>query len=330
MKKILEQLYNRQELSKATAKGLLLDIMEEKYNDIQIAAFLSAYNMVFPSVMEMLGFREAMMEKCIKVDLSAYNPMDIVGTGGDGKDTFNISTLASFIAAGAGVNVAKHGNRGVSSTSGSSDVLSALGIGFTNEESLLKKQIEEAGICFLYAPYFHPAMKVVAKTRAAMGVKTVFNLLGPLSNPASTKKAAIGVYAIPIARLYNEVLRNIGGDYAVIHSLDGYDEVSLTGATKIFDNTGEKMLTPNDFGMEIIKPIDLYGGKTAEDASQVFFQILSLEGTKAQNEVVCANAALAISLYFSIPLKEAVERAYQSLNSQEALRRFKILKSLSH
>jgi anthranilate phosphoribosyltransferase len=329
MKQILEILYNQIYLSQGAAKALMLDIMEGKYSDIQIAAFLSAYNMRFPSVEEILGFRHAMMEKCVHIDLSAYEPMDIVGTGGDGKNTFNISTLASFVASGAGVKVAKHGNRGVSSASGSSDVLGTLGVKFSNKEDLLKKQLEEAGICFLFAPFFHPSMKVVAPARAEMKVKTVFNLLGPLANPASVKKGLLGVYALPIARLYNEVLRTLKGNFSIIHSIDGYDEVSLTGAIKTFDKEGEKMLNPADFGMEKIEDISLYGGETAEDAAKIFMNILKGEGTKAQNEVVCANAALAISLFYSVSISEGVERAFESLNSGEALRRLQVLINLS-
>lgn len=329
MKQILEILYNQKYISQDAAKALMLDIMEGKYSDIQIAAFLSAYNMRFPSVEEILGYREAMMEKCVSVDLSGYKPMDIVGTGGDGKNTFNISTLASFVSAGAGVKVAKHGNRGVSSASGSSDVLSTLGVHFSNNEGLLNKQLEEAGICFLFAPFFHPSMKVVAPARAEMKVKTVFNLLGPLANPAFVKKGLIGVYALPIARLYNEVLRTLKGGFSIVHSTDGYDEVSLTGGVKIFNNQGEKILNPSDFGMEKIESSALYGGETGEEAAQVFLKILKGEGTKAQNEVVCANAALAISLYHSVSISEGVERAFESLNSGEALRRLQVLINLS-
>lgn len=329
MKEILEQLYNHQFLDKETAKSLMRNIMDGTYSDVQIAAFLSAFNMRFPRAQEILGFREAMMERCIPVDLTAYNPMDIVGTGGDGKNTFNISTLSSFVAAGAGVKVAKHGNRGVSTTSGSSDVLGTLGVQFTQDENLLKKQLEEAGICFLFAPFFHPSMKVVAPARAEMKVKTVFNLMGPLANPANVKAGLIGVYALPIARLYNEVLKELKGNFAVIHSTDGYDEVSLTGPVKVFDRQGEKMLNPTDFGFQPVLPEALYGGESPKEAAEIFLQILKGEGSKEQNAVVCANAAMAISIYFSISLKESVERAKESLNSGEANKRLQLLIKLS-
>lgn len=329
MKEILEQLYNHQFLNRESAKSLMDNIMDGDYSDVQIAAFLSALNMRFPRAQEILGFRESMMERCVSVDLSAYNPMDIVGTGGDGKNTFNISTLSSFIAAGTGVKVAKHGNRGVSTASGSSDVLGTLGVQFTQDENLLKKQLEGAGICFLFAPFFHSSMKVVAPARAEMKVKTVFNLMGPLTNPAKVKVGMIGVYALPIARLYNEVLKELNGNFAVIHSTDGYDEISLTGPVKVFDRQGEKMLNPTDFGMQPVLPETLYGGETPKEAADIFLQILKGEGSKEQNNVVIANAAMAISIYFSIPLKEAVERAKESLISGEANKRLQLLIKLS-
>jgi anthranilate phosphoribosyltransferase len=265
-------------------------------------------------VNELWGFREALKELAITVDLSEFNAIDIVGTGGDGKDTFNISTLTSFIVAGTGQKVTKHGNYSVSSQSGSSDMLESFGYEFTNDESVLKAQLEKANICFLHAPKFHPAMKAVGPTRRALALKTFFNMLGPLVNPSSPKNHMLGTFNLEVARLYNYILQEEGDNYAIIHALDGYDEISLTGAFKVYTKLGEKLVTPSDLGMNPVDPSAIFGGNNVPEAAQIFKSILSGEGTDAQNNVVLTNAAFALQIVDSkLPFSDAFETAKDSL-----------------
>lgn len=314
MKEILNELYQQKRLSKAEAKQILMDIAAEKYNDAHLASFMTVFMMRPITVNELSGFREALKELAITVDLSEFNAIDIVGTGGDGKDTFNISTLTSFIVAGTGQKVTKHGNYSVSSQSGSSDMLESFGYEFTNDESVLKAQLEKANICFLHAPKFHPAMKAVGPTRRALALKTFFNMLGPLVNPSSPKNHMLGTFNLEVARLYNYILQEEGDNYAIIHALDGYDEISLTGAFKVYTKLGEKLVTPSDLGMNPVDPSAIFGGNNVPEAAQIFKFILSGEGTDAQNNVVLTNAAFALQIVDSkLPFSDAFETAKDSL-----------------
>ena len=314
MKQILNELYQQKRLSKAEAKQILIDIAAEKYNDAHLASFMTVFMMRPITVDELAGFREALKELAIKVDLSEFNAIDIVGTGGDGKDTFNISTLTSFIVAGTGQKVTKHGNYSVSSQSGSSDMLESFGYEFTNDEFVLIAQLEKANICFLHAPKFHPAMKAVGPTRRALALKTFFNMLGPLVNPSSPKNHMLGTFNLEVARLYNYILQEEGDNYAIIHALDGYDEISLTGPFKVYTRLGEKIVTPVDLGMNPVDPSAIFGGNNVAEAAQIFKSILSGDGTEAQNNVVLTNAAFGLQIVDSnLSFEDAFDTAKDSL-----------------
>ena len=329
MKTILNRLINHEILSKEEAKNVLFNISNGSYNPSQIASFLTVYMMRNIAIDELAGFREALLELCIAVDLSAYNTIDLCGTGGDGKDTFNISTLASFVAAGAGIKVAKHGNYGVSSISGSSNVMENLGVKFSNDKGFLEKCIDEAGICILHAPLFHPAMKNVAPIRKELGVKTFFNMLGPMVNPSFPKNQLVGVFNLELARMYSYLYQNTNINYTILHSLDGYDEISLTGNTKTISNSIEAMLKPEDFGVEQLSQKDIEGGTTIEQSAQLFVDIISGKGTEAQNNVVCANAGMAIATVNHLTPIEGFQLAKASLLSGKALNALKKLQQLS-
>jgi anthranilate phosphoribosyltransferase len=314
MKQILNKLYNHERLSKSEAKKILIDIAAEKYNDAHLASFMTVFMMRPITVDELSGFRDALKELSIKVDLSAYNTIDIVGTGGDGKDTFNISTLTSFIVAGTGQKVAKHGNYSVSSQSGSSDMLASFGYEFTNDENVLKQQLEKANICFLHAPKFHPAMKAVGPTRKALALKTFFNMLGPLVNPSSPKNHLLGTFNLEIARLYHYILQEEEINYGIIHALDGYDEISLTSGFKFFTKKGEQIINPEDLGQKRIQQSAIFGGNSVADAAKIFKTIIEGEGTEAQNNVVLTNAAFALKIVDEAkPFETAFEEAKESL-----------------
>lgn len=329
MKNILNRLINHEMLSKEEAKNVLVNISNGNYNTSQIASFLTVYMMRSISINELAGFREALLELCIRVDLSAYNTIDLCGTGGDGKDTFNISTLASFVAAGAGIKVAKHGNYGVSSISGSSNVMEKMGIKFRNDTDFLEKCIDKAGICILHAPLFHPAMKNVGPIRKELAVKTFFNMLGPMVNPSFPKNQLVGVFNLEMARMYAYLYQNTEVNFTILHSLDGYDEVSLTGATKTITNSMEGMLNPEDFGVQLLLQSEIEGGTTIADSAQIFMNIISGKGTEAQNNVVCANAAMAISTVTKCSPQEGFELAKESLFSGKGHQALKKLQELS-
>ncbi len=297
MKAILNKLYNHERLSKAEAKQILIDIAAEKYNDAHLASFMTVFMMRPITVSELSGFRDALKELAIQINLSDYNTIDIVGTGGDGKDTFNISTLTSFVVAGTGQKVAKHGNYSVSSQSGSSDMLESFGYTFSNKESVLKEHLEKANICFLHAPKFHPAMKAVSPTRKALALKTFFNMLGPLVNPSSPQNHMLGTFNLEVARLYNYILQEEATiNYGIIHALDGYDEISLTSAFKIFTKKGEQLITPESLGKKRIQQSEIFGGNSVADAAKIFKTIIEGNGTEAQNSVVLTNAAFALKI----------------------------------
>ena len=294
MKKILQYLFEHKSLTREQAMEVLVDISNGKYNEHEITSFITVYLMRSITIDELMGFRDALLSLAVKVNLGVDNAIDIVGTGGDGKDTFNISTLACFIVAGAGQSVVKHGNYGASSISGSSNVMEQLGYKFKNEEAALAKEVKEASICFLHAPLFHPALKTVGPLRRNMGVRTFFNMLGPIVNPAQPKFQLIGVYNLEMARIYNYVLQLLDKEFTIIHSLDGYDEISLTTDTKILSNTGESIRTPYQLGKKRVFAAELEGGNTVAEAAAIFKNIIEGKGTWSQNAVVLANAAMAL------------------------------------
>lgn len=329
MKEILEHLYQHKTFTKAEAKKILIDIASGKYNHYQIASFLTAFIMRNVTIEELKGFRAGLLELCNRVDLSAYTPMDLCGTGGDGKNTFNISTLTSFVVAGAGVPVAKHGNYGVSSVSGSSNVLEFLGIKFETDEAKLKAQLTETGICFLHAPLFHPAMKQVAPVRKELGVKTFFNMLGPLVNPAQPTVQLTGVFDLSLARMYNYILQEENSRYTIVHALDGFDEVTLTGECKIINNNVEEIIDASYFNFNKLNYADLFGGNTVAEAAAIFNQIIDGNGTDAQNNVVLANAAIAIKTYHPHwSIQESLVKASESLFELKAKKSFTRLKNI--
>ncbi|MBO9584042.1 MAG: anthranilate phosphoribosyltransferase [Flavobacterium sp.] len=329
MKTILNKLINHEVLTKEEAKNVLINISSGQYNPSQISAFLTVFMMRSITIDELSGFREALLDLCIRVDLSAYNTIDLCGTGGDGKDTFNISTLASFVSAGAGIKVTKHGNYGVSSISGSSNVMEKMGIKFSNDPSFLEKCIDQAGICVLHAPLFHPAMKNVGPIRKELAVKTFFNMLGPMVNPAFPQNQLVGVFNLELARMYAYLYQNTDTNFTILHSLDGYDEISLTGPTKTISNHMEGMLNPEDFGVRLLTQTEIEGGKTIEESAEIFTNIISGKGNEAQNNVVCANAAMAISTVTKCSPKEGFEQAKDSLLSGKGLKALQKLQELS-
>ena len=274
MKDILNHLIAHKTLSQQQAKEVLKNLATGTYPSSQVAAFMTVFLMRSITVEELRGFREAMLELCVPIDLSEYDAMDLCGTGGDGKDTFNISTLSCFIVAGAGQKVAKHGNYGASTISGSSNVMEQLGYVFKNNEVELKQELDAANICFLHAPLFHPALKLVGPIRKNLGVRTFFNMLGPLVNPAKPAHQLIGVYSLEMARIYHYLLQEEGINYTIIHGLDGYDEISLTSDTKIFTAKGERIVSANELGKRIVFPEDLAGGDTVEASAQIFLKII--------------------------------------------------------
>ncbi|WP_040251597.1 anthranilate phosphoribosyltransferase [Psychroserpens mesophilus] len=318
MKQILNRLINQESISSEEAKRVLVDISDGKFNQSQIASFLTIFMMRSITLEELQGFRDALLELCIPVDLSDFNAIDLCGTGGDGKDTFNISTLASFVTAGAGIKVAKHGNYGVSSSSGSSNVMEALGVKFTNDVDKLKQTIDKAGICVMHAPLFHPAMKNVAPIRKELGVKTFFNMLGPMVNPSFPKNQMVGVFNLELQRIYGYLYQNTDKNYSIVHALDGYDEISLTGNTKIISNTTETMLNPSDLNVRQIEQSQIFGGSTIDEAAKIFKTIIDGKGTEAQNNVVCANAGLAIATVNTISHQDGFQLAKESLESGKA------------
>lgn len=294
MKQILQYLFNHNTLSKSEAKAILTEIAQNKFNENEVTAFVTVFLMRSITLEEMEGFQEALLRLSVPVDLETDDLVDIVGTGGDGKNTFNISTLAGFIVAGTGQKVAKHGNYGVSAVSGSSNVLEELGYQFKTDSEGLKKDLEKGNICFLHAPLFHPALKSVGALRKGLGMRTFFNILGPLVNPAKPKYSMIGVYSLEIARIYQYLLQKKQENFLLVHALDGYDEISLTGDTKIFEKDGESIFSAEELGFKNIGPETIFGGNKKEEAAIIFKDILEGRGTYEQNSVVLANAAMAL------------------------------------
>ncbi len=324
MKIYLQKRTEGNALTQEEAQTALGIIARGEANNSHIAAFLTTYMMNPITSAELAGFRDAMLELALTIDLSAYDPMDVCGTGGDGKDTFNISTTASFVVAGAGQNVAKHGNHGVSSSVGSSTVLEYLGVKFSNDIDYLRQKIETTGICFLHAPLFHPAMRFVGPIRKELGMKTFFNMLGPILNPALVQKQITGVYNLDVLKLYGELLQKSYKNYGVIYALDGYDEVSLTSDFKLITVKGEETFSPEQLGFTRCKQEDLHGGSTVEESAKILINILENNGTKAQTEAVIANAATALYCADNtLSLPDAILKAKESLESGKALAGFK-------
>ncbi len=294
MKKILQYLFEHKTLSREQAREILTNISNGMYGEYEVTAFITVFLMRSITIEELQGFRDALLALCVKADFSQYKTIDIVGTGGDGKNTFNISTLACFIVAGTGQKVAKHGNYGASSISGASNVMEQLGYVFKTNQLALSNELEQANICFLHAPLFHPALKTVGPIRKNLGLRTFFNMLGPMVNPASPDYQLVGVYNLEMARIYNYLLQQSGKPFTIIHGLDGYDEISLTNDTKVITNKGESIRTPEQLGKRMVTAEDIYGGNSPEEAAKIFRKIIKGEGTWAQNAVVLANAAMAL------------------------------------
>lgn len=331
MKKILQYLFEHKTLRREQAKEVLVNIGKGVYNEHEVTAFMTVYLMRSITIEELQGFRDALLELCVPVDLNGFETIDIVGTGGDGKDTFNISTLSCFIVAGAGQKVAKHGNYGASSISGASNVMEQLGYKFKNDNDKLKREVEKANICFLHAPMFHPALKTVGPIRKNLAMRTFFNMLGPMVNPASPQYQLVGVYSLEMARIYNYLLQLSGKPFTIIHSLDGYDEISLTNDTKVITNEGEKIMTPEQLGKRMVTASDINGGKTVEESAKIFSTIIKGEGNWAQNAVVLANAAMALNCTRKYKTyDDAYHAAVDSLESGSAYQSLQKLISLQN
>ena len=319
MKQELYRLFEHQYLSRDESKKILLNIANGCYNDSQIAAFITVYLMRSISVDEMAGFREALLEMSLPIDLSEYNPIDIVGTGGDNKNTFNISTASSFVVAGAGYKVVKHGNYGATSISGASNVIEQHGVKFTGQEEKLRRSLEESNIAYLHAPLFNPALKHVAHVRKDLAVRTFFNMLGPLVNPIIPKRQMLGVYNLKLARLYLYTYQQTGSDFAIVHSLDGYDEISLTGLFKVIDPKDETLYSPEQLGFKKCTEQELSGGETVQNAAVIFNNILSNRATEAQKNVVIINTAFAIRIFEpEKSIEECIAIARESIESGKA------------
>lgn len=327
MKLILNRLFEHQTLTEKDAYNILTRIGKGEFNQSQIAAFLTVFLMRNIAVDELKGFQKALLDLCLKVDLSDFNTIDVCGTGGDGKNTFNISTLSAFVIAGSGYKVAKHGNYGVSSSCGSSNVLEYLGYEFTNNQSVLQQQIDKTNFCMMHAPLFHPAMKNVGPIRRELGVKTFFNMLGPLVNPSFPKNQMIGVFNLEVARIYNYLIQDSEKTYTILHSLDGYDEISLTGKFKKISNNKESLLSPEDIGFKTHKQTDIYGGTSVKDSAKIFVNILQNNCTEQQQNVVLANASHAIQCFEpNKTLADCVAIAKEALESGNA---FEVLKKIT-
>jgi anthranilate phosphoribosyltransferase len=330
MKEILHQLFEYKTLSRQQAEEVLRLIASGQVNETQMAVFMAVFLMRSITIEELIGFREALKSLAIPVDLSEYNTIDLCGTGGDGKNTFNISTLASFVVAGTGSKVAKHGNYGVSSSCGSSNVLEHFGYKFSNDQEKLRNEIELAGICFLHAPLFNPAMKNVAPVRRQLGIKTFFNILGPMINPSSPKNQLTGVFSLELARMYSYLYQQLEVNYAIIHNLDGYDEISLTAPFKLITKFGEKIIEPSDLGFKRIDPSQISGGNSVEESAAIFHRIINGNGTFEEKSVVIANSGIALTLlYPNLALPDCLAMARESLESGKALQCFKQLIELN-
>ncbi len=324
MKDTLQYLFEGNTLSREEAKSILLEVGKGLHSEAEFASLLTVFKMRPISSDELAGFRDAMFELSTQVDLSEFEAIDVVGTGGDGKNTFNISTISCFVLAGAGVNVTKHGNYAASSTSGSSNVLEYLGYTFSNDIKKLRSDLEKGGFCFLHAPLFHPAFKHIAPVRRALKVPTFFNILGPMINPSAPKYQLLGVNNIENFGHYWNVYENLDVNFAIVNSVDGYDEISLTADTRVAERGKDRIVSPADFGLEKLEPESLYGGNSVEKAAKIFTEVLKSSATVAQTNVVLANSALALKLVHPhLSLPGCVEMAKESIESGKALQKLK-------
>ena len=329
MRDILNYLFEYKRLSIQEAEEILLEIAGGKHSDAEIASFITVFNMRTISIDELAGFRNALLKTSMPIDLSGFNTIDLCGTGGDGKDTFNISTLSAFVVAGAGATVAKHGNYAASSGCGSSNVMEHLGYKFSNDHDRLRKELDDCGITFLHAPLFNPAMKNVGPVRRALRLKTFFNMLGPMVNPGRPQNQVVGVFSLELARMYNYLYQKSNLNYCIIHSLDGYDEISLTGDFKVLTNKSDRILSPSNLGMAVVKPEELAGSGDIPGTASIFMNVLNGKGTVAQYSVVISNAAMALATYFPEKgMEECLIEAKLSLSEGKALKVFTRLISL--
>ena len=318
---ILYNLFDYNYLTRDEAKQVLIDIVKGGVPETQIASLITSFLMRSISVDEILGFRDALLEMRVMVDLSDYSPLDIVGTGGDGKNTFNISTTACFVVAGAGYNVVKHGNYGATSISGASNVIEQQGVKFHADNDLFRKSLDKCNIAYLHAPLFSPALKAVAPVRKSLGVRNFFNVLGPLVNPVQPEFQMLGVYDLAMLRLYSYIYQEENKKFTIVHSMDGYDEISLTSQFKVVSNRGEQLFMPDDLGFKRLNQEDLYGGDTPEDASKIFRDVLSASATEAQTNAVLVNAAFGIQTVDQTKtIEECIEIARDSLYGKKALK----------
>jgi anthranilate phosphoribosyltransferase len=323
MKQILNQLFNHQSLTREEAAEVMTNMAAGKYNESQIAAFISVYLMRSIELDEIIGFRDALLNTAISIDLSEFEPLDIVGTGGDEKNTFNISTCSCFTLAGAGYKVAKHGNYGATSVSGASNLLEYYGAKFTTDINIVKHSLEKTGFAYLHAPFCNPAMKNVAPVRKNMGVRTFFNVLGPLISPARPQYQCLGVYNLKMMRLYNYIYQNLGVQYSIVHSLDGFDEISLTDTCKIVTNKGEFVYTPEELGFKKAEQNELWGGNTVSDAAKIFMNVLENKSSEAQRNAVIINSAFAIQTRCpDKSIEQCKDEAIESLESGHAKKVF--------
>ncbi len=331
MKELLAYLIEGNVLTQEEAKHSLTQIASGIFSNEEIASFLTVYLMRKVTPQELLGFRDAMLDLAVTVDLDGHSTIDVCGTGGDGKNTFNISTLSAFVLAGAGVKVAKHGNYGLSSPCGSSNIFEHFGYHFSADSEKLRKEIDECGICYFHAPLFHPAMKKVAPVRKALGIKTFFNMLGPMTNPARPQSQFIGVFSPEVQEMFADTYRLTDIRHGIVYSLDGYDEISLTGKFTILGHGNQEVYDAQKLGVSNVKPEELHGGNTIKEAADIFFSILEGNGTKAQNDVVIVNSAFAFKCYFPhISISDGLEMATESLQGKKALSTFKKLFKLQH
>lgn len=326
MKDILQKLYDHKKLTRTEAKQTLTEISGGQYNPVEIASFITVYQMRPIALAELEGFRDALLELCVPLDVEGQETIDIVGTGGDYKDTFNISTLSAVVVAGAGYKVTKHGSYGSSSAVGSSNVLQTLGYEFTNDGDTLRRQLDAANLCFLHAPLFHPALKEVGPVRKQLGLRTFFNILGPLVNPVQPTHQLYGTSSQELSRMYHYIMQQTGRRFAIVYALDGYDEISLTGKFKVQTNEGELVLEPEDLKQPRLSSEDLHGGGTPEEAARIFMNVLNNEATPAQKAVVAVNAGMAIkTMKPNTTFFDCVEEAKESLESGRALNNFRKL-----
>ncbi|MDE6341186.1 MAG: anthranilate phosphoribosyltransferase [Muribaculaceae bacterium] len=324
MNTILSKLFEHKSLTREEARDIMLNIADGRYNDNQLSAFMTVYLMRSITPAELSGFRDAILLRRVAVDLASDDAIDIVGTGGDGKNTFNISTASCFVVAGAGRKVVKHGNYGASSVSGASNVLEQHGVKFTADEDKLRRSLEESGVAFLHAPFFSPALKSVGPVRRSLRMRTFFNMLGPLVNPTLPKNQLLGVYNLKLMRLYRYIAQNEGINCTVVHSLDGYDEISLTSPFKVATPEAEFVLNPSDICLSQIRQEDLFGGDTVEEAARVFDDVLSGKASQARLDCVSANAAYALlTLEPELGIDRALGMAQASLRDGAALDAFR-------